>query len=108
MSDQLEMMALRDAGEATVLVAIGEQAASEIRARIITLAEQDERFTSDDVRRMLGPATTAAIERHPNALSACFSSCSRAGLIRRVGYTTSARDERRGSPIAEWRGRAEA
>ena len=65
------------------------------------LAVSQDRFTADDLRKVMRPA--------PNCYWAglAFSQAQTAGLIEWVGYRKSTTKSRKGSPVSIWRRKPE-
>lgn len=70
-----------------------------VDAVIRNLARTGEEFTADDVRRRGAVPTD-----HPRAMGSRFLVAARAGLIRRVGYRPSGRENLHSHPISVWVG----
>jgi len=71
------------------------------RFMIERLAAGNDRFTADDLRKVMRPA--------PNRYWAgnAFSQAQAAGLIEWVGYRKSTTKSRKGSPVSIWRRKQE-
>lgn len=82
------------AGQALVAQAEPDYAES-VRAWVAALPV-GQRFISDDVRQALGDP------ERPNVMGAAIGGCVRQRLIRRVGWSRSARVVGHGNPVVEW------
>ena len=71
------------------------------RFMIDQLSKSQDRFTADDLRKVMRPA--------PNCYWAglAFSRAQDAGLIEWVGYRKSTTKSRKGSPVSVWRRKPE-
>lgn len=68
------------------------------------LAKRGTEFTSEDVLAITGlPSGEVGMNKN-NASGAIMNKAARAGIIRKVGYTTSKRKESHGSVHAVWIG----
>jgi hypothetical protein len=74
---------------------------TDARFMIERLAAGNDRFTADDLRKVMRPA--------PNRYWAgnAFSQAQAAGLIEWVGYRKSTTKSRKGSPVSIWRRKSE-
>ena len=70
-------------------------------ATIEALAAGGETFCADDARLMAGDPPAAC---SPNLVGALFNHAAKAGLIRTVGFTRSARVKGHGNVLRWWRG----
>ena len=98
--DLLEAIRQRDLGMERVLEPQSLYRAH-VQAIIRRFAAKGEEFTADDVRTIVGdpPHGVSA-----NLVGALFHAASRAGLIRMVGYSTSARVIGHGNLQRRWIG----
>jgi len=67
------------------------------RFMIEQLSKAQDRFTADDLRKVMRPAPN----RHWTGLA--FTAAQTAGLIEWVGYKKSTTKSRKGSPVSVWR-----
>jgi len=65
---------------------------------ITRLAKLGYRFTSEDIRRKVGPPPAS-----PNAMGALFGAARKKGIIKKTGRLVApSRPELHGSPLFEW------
>ena len=99
--DLLESMRQRDLGMELVLERQSDYR-SQVEAAIRWFAEDGQEFSADDVRTLVGDPPRGVSS---NLTGALFNAASKAGLIRMVGYGTSARVIGHGNLTRRWVGR---
>ena len=82
---------------AMVLDEVKREWFEDARFMIEQLSKAQDRFSADDLRKVLRPAPNC----HWAGLA--FSQAQAAGLIEWVGYRKSATKSRKGSPVSVWR-----
>jgi hypothetical protein len=98
--DLLESMRQRDLGMELVLERYSDYR-SKVRAAILWFAVDGQEFGADDVRVMVGDPPRGV---STNLVGALFNAASKAGVIRIVGYGTSARVVGHGNLTRRWVG----
>lgn len=97
--DLLEAMRQRDIGMELALRQSDYR--QKIESAIRWFAEDGQEFNSDDVRTLIGDPPRGVSS---NTTGALFNAASKAGLIRMVGYGTSARVIGHGNLTRRWVG----
>ncbi len=100
--DLLEAIRQRDKGIIQVLENSDDTYRNKLWATIEALAAGGETFCADDARLMAGDPPAAY---SPNLVGALFNHAAKAGLIRTVGFTRSARVKGHQNLVRLWRGR---
>jgi hypothetical protein len=89
---------LRDEGMVAVLVATDEEWKVAAERRLDDLARSGERFTSEDLTRVVG------VPPSPNAVGAIVNAAARRGVIRPVGFTNATRPSQHSATLRVWEG----
>jgi hypothetical protein len=89
---------LRDAGIAAVLASTDLEWRVAAERQLEDLARSGERFTSEDLTRVVG------VPPSPNAVGAVVNGAARRGLIRPVGFTNATRPSQHSATLRVWEG----
>ncbi len=87
-----------------MVAALSNFAKGEIRTAIVLCASRRSTFTSEDVRRELGPSVLGQLQLRPNALGAAINAAARSNVIEATGQTVkTSHPEGHARRIMVWR-----